>query len=139
MRDYPRRTERVCCVLLESGVHRESQPRAAGRGGQALKEEGPRAGSRRVKLLRSFCRRLRCKRETGSAHPARPRKLPRGPQQVGALLGLSSLPAPPPGGEGYLAQTLHRKPAVVRPSLEAENRRTQPVGSALFNLFAGRP
>lgn len=68
----------------------DSRPPGYRLDGQALAEEGPKAGKgESCKVTAVFyCRRLRCKRETGSALRARPRKLPRGPHPLGALLGL---------------------------------------------------
>lgn len=118
----------VCTVGLW-----KSRPPGCRLDGQALvSEEGPKAGriEEGVERLRSFCRRLRCKRETGSAHPARPRKLSRGSHPLGALLGLllylhqvrkvTWLGLPYIGPEWAPGDFL-------RPSLEAKKRRTQAV------------
>lgn len=118
----------VCTVGLW-----ESRPPGCRLDGQALAaEEGPKAGRREEgeERLRSFCRRLRCKRETGSAHPARPRKLSRGPHPLGALLGLL-LYLHQVGKVTWLRPPYigpERAPGdILRPSLEAKKRRTQPV------------
>lgn len=116
----------------------ESQPPAAGRSGQALEEEGPRAGSRRVKLLSPFVAAFAASERLAQRTLRGPGNFPEvhsrlAPCWASALrllhlqVGKVTWPRPYIGSER----------APVRPSLEAENRRTQPVGSALFNMLAG--
>lgn len=70
----------MCCVQFGCCVHRGPaqclDPQAAGRAGQALAGERPKARRRRGEAVALALRGLRWKREAGSAHPRGPGKFP---------------------------------------------------------------